>query len=289
MISFVSTPISVNGCLNKCCANELLSITVAAASSVATLIVVKLDNSLITNLSSSFAIVAATTYSELSSFAHCAFVYPLKNPSSTTLGQSASSNNVLKITVLVSSLAFTNVSFTAFNVARGTSFSSCVPILLISNTNSPSCSTAIVLATLTSPSSSSLQLVISSILTPISVKGCFNKLCASVLSSATVAATSNVATLIVVKLDNSSIFNFPSSFAIVDATLYKAFNSVPHVAFVHVSKNPSSTKDGVNAVSNNVLTITVLVFSSASAKISFTAANVESGIDSLNCDSRLSK
>ena len=102
------------------------------------------------------------------------------------------------------------------------------------------------------------------------------------LSSITNAAASIVATLIVVKLDNSEITRFPSLFAIVDATSYKALSSAPQFAFVHPSKNPSSTTDGDKAVDKTDVKITVLVSSSADANTSFAAFNVARGISFSN-------
>ena len=157
----MSTPkLSSSGFLNKLWAIVLSSITNVAASNVAILIVCKLDSSEITNLSSSFAIVSAMSVNADNSAPHFALFHPSKNPSSTRDGHNASSNNVLTITVLVVSFAEVKIFSAAFNVARGISSPNCDSMLLISITNSPSCSTAIVLATDAKPDNSSLQLVI---------------------------------------------------------------------------------------------------------------------------------
>ena len=105
--------------MNKLWAIVLSSITNAAASIVEILIVCKLDNSEITNLPSSFAIVSATLYKAPNSAPHVEFVHSSKNPSSTNDGHKAVDNNDVKITVLVVSLASANTSLAASNVAKG--------------------------------------------------------------------------------------------------------------------------------------------------------------------------
>ena len=88
--------------------------------------------------------------------------------------------------------------------------------------------------------------------------------------------------MIVCKLDSSEITNLSSSFAIVSAMSVNADNSAPHFALFHPSKNPSSTRDGHNAVDNTEVNIIVLVFSFASANTSLAAFNVAKGISFSN-------